>query len=270
MSDAPNFDRVARIYRWAEYLSLGPLLQRTRTHFLPQLNEARCAFVLGDGDGRFLSKLFAQNQNLHATAVDSSERMLALLRTRCDPTRLRTIHGDALTQLPPPGTDLIVTHFFLDCFTQAEINTFALHCAQSTQPGTLWLISDFHIPERGALRTLARVYIRTLYFVFRILTGLRATRLPDPAAALIAAGFLHIAEHQTLGGLLYTQIWRHNGLQSIQRENMPDSTTNRPATHFPEDPLPDPEPAAPSLSEPDPGVFHHEPAAQNPDDKDTK
>ncbi len=25
------------------------------------------------------------------------------------------------------------------------------------------------------------------------------------------------------------------------------------------DPLPDPEPIAPSLSEPDPGVFHHEP-----------
>ena len=25
------------------------------------------------------------------------------------------------------------------------------------------------------------------------------------------------------------------------------------------DPLPDPEPAAPSLPEPDPGVFHHEP-----------
>jgi hypothetical protein len=51
---------------------------------------------------------------------------------------------------------------------------------------------------------------------------------------------------------------------------MTDSTTNRPATHFPEDPLPDPEPAAPSLAEPDPGVFHHEPATQNPDNKDMK
>lgn len=31
------------------------------------------------------------------------------------------------------------------------------------------------------------------------------------------------------------------------------------------DPLPNPEPAAPSLPEPDPGVFHHEIATQSPD-----
>ncbi len=34
----------------------------------------------------------------------------------------------------------------------------------------------------------------------------------------------------------------------------------RPQEHLPSDPLPDPEPAAPSLDTPDPGVYHHEPA----------
>ena len=87
MSDAPNFDRVARVYRWAEYLSLGPLLQRTRTHFLPQLATSKRAFVLGDGDGRFLCKLLAQNKDLYATTVDSSAQMLALLRARCGSAR---------------------------------------------------------------------------------------------------------------------------------------------------------------------------------------
>ena len=53
----PNFDRVARLYRWAEYLLLGPLLARTRKHFLPQLTSATHALVLGDGDGRFLAHL---------------------------------------------------------------------------------------------------------------------------------------------------------------------------------------------------------------------
>jgi ubiquinone/menaquinone biosynthesis C-methylase UbiE len=218
MSDAPNFDRVARLYRWAEYLSLGPLLQRTRTHFLPRLAGARRAFVLGDGDGRFLSKLLAQNQQLHATAVDSSERMLALLRDRCDPARLQTVHGDALAQAPPPGTDLIVTHFFLDCFTQEQVNAFALKLAELIEPGTLWVVSDFRIPERGALRGVARVYIRGLYFAFRVLTGLRVTQLPDPAPALAAAGFGRVAVHQTLGGVLYAELWQFDGLQSIQRE----------------------------------------------------
>jgi len=200
MSPTANFDPVARMYRWAEYLTLGPLLQRTRTHFLPQLTDRRHALVLGDGDGRFLAKLLIQNPALHATAVDTSEQMLKLLRIRCDPTRVETIQADALTITAPPGTDLIVTHFFLDCFTQQEINNLALRLVQ---PGILWLLSDFR-----AEGSLARAYVRSLYFAFRILTGLRITHLPNPAAALTAAGFHRIAHHHSLGGILYTELWQ--------------------------------------------------------------
>jgi SAM-dependent methyltransferase len=206
MTRAPSFDPVARIYRWAEYLTLGPLLQRTRTHFLPQLADRRRALVLGDGDGRFLAKLLAQNPTLHATAVDTSEQMLQLLRSRCDFERLETIHADALTIAPPPGTDLIVTHFFLDCFTQEEVNALALKLAQ---PGVLWLVSDFRASD-----PISRAYVRSLYFAFRILTGLRITHLPDPAAALSAAGFHRIAHHPSLGGVLYTELWRYDSRAS--------------------------------------------------------
>jgi ubiquinone/menaquinone biosynthesis C-methylase UbiE len=211
MSNAPNFDRVARLYRWAEYLCLGPLLQRTRTHFLLKLARARRALVLGDGDGRFLSRLLAHNPTLHATAVDSSAKMLSLLRANCSHAaqRLETIHGNALTYVPLPDTDLIVTHFFLDCFTQPEINALALQIARATDPGTLWLISDFRIPS-SPLRPFARLYIRGLYLAFRVLTGLRVTHLPDPAAALNAAGFSRIQEHESLGGMIYTELWRRS------------------------------------------------------------
>jgi DNA-binding HxlR family transcriptional regulator len=37
-----------------------------------------------------------------------------------------------------------------------------------------------------------------------------------------------------------------------------------PAKHEVEDPIPDPEPASPSLDHPDPGVFHHDPAKSAP------
>ena len=256
-----NFDRVARLYRYAEYLTLGPLLQRTRTHFLPQLTHTRRALLLGDGDGRFLAKLLTQNPTLKATAVDSSAEMLALLRTRCD---AETVHTNALTYNPSPDTDLIVTHFFLDCFTQPEINTLGHRLAASTRPGTLWLLSDFRIPN-NLLRPLARIYIRTLYFAFRLLTNLRVTRLPDPAAALTSAGFHRVAHHQTLGGILYTELWQlapasYNRHSTTHQTTMPD---DRPASHNPEDPQPDPEPAAPSLPEPDPGVYHHDPAPRS-------
>jgi hypothetical protein len=44
------------------------------------------------------------------------------------------------------------------------------------------------------------------------------------------------------------------------RISPPMSTQSPNSTpHEPDDPIPNPEPASPSLDEPDPGVFHHDP-----------
>jgi SAM-dependent methyltransferase len=213
-SNQPNFDRVARLYRWAEYLSLGPLLVRTRNHFLPQLAHCRRALVLGDGDGRFLARLLQQNPGLHVLAVDTSAKMLHLLRERCFSSvpgcvrNLRCMQVSALEITPSRDTDLIVTHFFLDCLPQFEVDALVARIAAHIQPGALWLLSDFAVPAAPILRPIAVLYIRSLYLAFRLLTGLRATRLPDPQAALSRAGFQLIARHERLFGLLYTELWQ--------------------------------------------------------------
>jgi ubiquinone/menaquinone biosynthesis C-methylase UbiE len=207
---APNFDRVARIYRWAEYLALGPLLQRVREHFLPRLQDRMEVVALGDGDGRFLVKLLQQNPGIKATAVDSSATMLHLLRTRCRKFegRLCTIQASALDFVPPPSTDLIVTHFFLDCLTQPELNKLTHNLAARISTGTLWLVSDFSVPSNALVRPFAALYVRSLYLAFRILTGLRVTQLPNPQAALDAAGFERLERREFLCGVLYTELWR--------------------------------------------------------------
>jgi SAM-dependent methyltransferase len=209
MKSTPNFDRIARAYRWCEYLALGPLLQRMRCHFLPQVKHARCALVLGDGDGRFTARLLAQNSDLEALAVDTSARMLHLLRKRCRAfaPRLKTLQQSALTADASRETDIIVTHFFLDCLTQPEVECLTVRLATQTQRGTLWLLSDFAVPDKPMLRGLARLYIRSLYFSFRLLTGLQVRQLPQPQRAIADAGFKRIARHQTLWGVLYTELW---------------------------------------------------------------
>jgi len=212
--DEPNFDRVARIYRWAEYASLGPLLQRARTYFLPELRECGRAMVLGDGDGRFLAKLMAQNPAMQAVAVDTSAAMLERLRRNCVRTtanaeeRLTLVQASALETMPAAETDLVVSHFFLDCLTQADVDALTKSYAARLGPGTLWVVSDFALPRAAWLRPLAAVYIRALYFAFRVLTGLRVTQLPDAQAALMQAGFARVERKEFIGGLIYTEIWR--------------------------------------------------------------
>jgi ubiquinone/menaquinone biosynthesis C-methylase UbiE len=209
---AANFDPIARPYRWIEYLTFGRSLERCRNRFIPKLRQSRSVLVLGDGDGRFLSRLLAANPDLHAQAVDTSPAMLRLLERRAGlsidnaPVRLRVHHGDALTFYSDRSFDLIVTHFFLDCLTQPEVDALALRIARSVSPNALWLVSEFRIPE-GPLHWPARGIVRLLYLAFRLLTGLRVTELPDHAAALTAAGFTRIAQHLSLGGLLTGELW---------------------------------------------------------------
>lgn len=210
MSDSlPDFDGVARAYRWLEYASLGPLLERTRGCHLSCLSRCRQALVLGDGDGRFTARLLVSAPMLQVQAVDLSDVMLALLRRRCVALedRLRTFQQDARTFTPSGEPDLVVTHFFLDCLTQQEVEALVARLTPCLASGALWLVSDFRIPA-GPLRWPAWLYIRALYFAFRALTGLRVTRLPDHEAALERCGFTLVASQRRMFGILTSELWR--------------------------------------------------------------
>jgi ubiquinone/menaquinone biosynthesis C-methylase UbiE len=214
----PNFDRIAAIYRWCEYVSLGPLLQRTRTLLLDQLGNPRHALVLGDGDGRFVEQLLLRYPQCTAVAADISAAMLDKLQRRCMKsipeiaTRLTTLQRSAL-EIDLPVTseekpDLVATHFLLDCLSQPEVDALTTRIASQLSPGALWLLSDFCIPSNRLIRPFARLYIASLYAAFRLLTGLRVNQLPEPQSSLHRAGMRRIARSTLLGGLLYTELWR--------------------------------------------------------------
>jgi SAM-dependent methyltransferase len=209
----PNFNRIAKPYRWLEYLTLGSALQNCRTHYLPQLLDRRRALVLGDGDGRFLAQLLASNPDLRADAIDTSATMLQLLRQRCEAatpnaaTRLRTHHANAITVPLEDSYDLVVTHFFLDCLTQPDLDSLITRINPTLTPGALWLVSDFRIPS-GPMHLPAKLLVRTLYLAFRLLTGLRTTHLADYATPLTQAGLTRIAHQHRLAGLLTTELWQ--------------------------------------------------------------
>jgi SAM-dependent methyltransferase len=220
--NTPNFDGMARLYRWLEYLTLGPILQRTRTYHLPSLTHCRSALLLGDGDGRFTAALLSQNPTLQAHAVDVSPSMLAQLRRNAAPyaSRLTTTHSDIRLFTPATPPDLIVTHFFVDCLIQPEVDDLVARLAPLLQPHALWLYSDFRIPQ-GVLSLPARLIVRLLYLAFRLLTNLRTTRLPNHAAAFRDAGLQPIAIHHSLFGLLTTELWQAPPKNSTAQPSIP-------------------------------------------------
>ncbi len=80
-----NCDRIARLYRWIEYAGFGNALERTRAaqwNGSSAFAGARRALVLGDGDGRALTRLLEAAPRVRADYVDLSRQMLELARAR--------------------------------------------------------------------------------------------------------------------------------------------------------------------------------------------
>jgi ubiquinone/menaquinone biosynthesis C-methylase UbiE len=206
-----NFDRVARPYRWLEYLSFGPWLARCRSAQLAHLTSARRVLLLGDGDGRFLARLLAVNPTVTADVVDSSHSMLMLLERRVrrsgEHQRVCLHHADALTWNPTGTYDLIVSHFFLDCFFPHQLEQLFDSVSPHAIPGAQWVISEFAIPRNPFAAYLARAIIGGLYRAFGWTTGLRVRALPDYAASLLRRGFLPMHDRRYLAGLLCSQLW---------------------------------------------------------------
>lgn len=216
MTDDPEdasrsgFNKLARVYRWMEYATFGPLLQQTRLQFVPEISAARRVLVLGDGDGRFCVRMLLAAPQAQAVAMDASAAMLHRLRLRAVRAgvadRLTTVHGDASVALPEGEFDLVCTHFFLDCLDDDAVGALALRVRRQC-PGAMWVVSEFAVPH-GAMRWPARGLVGLLYAAFGLLTGLRNQRLPDHAAALRGNGFRLEVVRGRAAGLLRAELWQ--------------------------------------------------------------
>lgn len=198
-----NCDSIASSYRWIEHTAFGGALQQRRVAFLPEVAAARRVLLLGDGDGRFLEKLVRQNSQVHVDYVDLSGRMLELARTRAGIQRVTYHQADALEiALPERGYDLIVTHFFLDCFDDAAAARLVERIAQAACPRALWLVSEFRECAFWTEPLLA-----VLYLFFRLTTGLRTRRLIDHHPLLARQGFRLVRTESAWRGLLASELW---------------------------------------------------------------
>jgi ubiquinone/menaquinone biosynthesis C-methylase UbiE len=209
-----NCDRLARVYRTLEYAVFGRKLENQRCEFLKDASAAKRALLLGDGDGRFLVELTKCNEEVHIDSVEASAKMIeraqACLRKAnlADPARIRFHHGNALLgEWPNKGYDLVVTHFFLDCFSTAEVDRLIPSIRRVCAPGAKWLLAEFQQPEAGWRRWHACCWLFAMYCFFRITTGLEPLGLPEYRTALSKAGFSLKGKKLRMGQLICSELW---------------------------------------------------------------
>ena len=209
-----GFDHLAPCYRTLELVLAGNVLQRCRKAFLADTKACRHALLLGEGPGRFLVELLRANPCARITCVERSAGMIAeavrqVKRAGLNVARVRFEHCDALTWQPSRGEfDLVVTHFFLDCFCRDEVARLLAKIGAATTVDAQWVLTDFRMPPSGWQRWRARAVLTLMYAFFRAVTRLSASRLTTADEFLQAAGF-RLAERRLANyGLVQADLWK--------------------------------------------------------------
>jgi len=129
--------------------------------------------------------------------------------------RVRFHHCDVRDFSPakPAHYDLIVAHFFLDCFGSTEVSFVVRLLSHWAAPSAQCIVSEFREIPAPPARYISRAIVRSLYAAFRLTTNLRTTQLPDYPAALRAHSFRLQQESFLLHGLLHSSLWSFEGLE---------------------------------------------------------
>lgn len=206
-----NFDRVAPYYRWLETVVFGEQLQQARTAFVRQIRPPRHVLVVGEGNGRFLAEFVRVHPDAKVDCVEASARMIALARERLGKAAVRFQCTDIRgAKLPDASYDLIVTHFFLDCFDDTTLPGVVAKLARSATADAQWLIADFFPPTQGWKRLRARSLIALMYWFFRAVAGLEARCLIDYHPSLSRQGFT-LQEHViSPTGMIRSELWQRD------------------------------------------------------------
>lgn len=221
-----NCDRLAAYYEILEHSLFGRLLEHRRFAFLGEMRTSQKAIVCGGGDGRFLARLLQVNARVEVDFVDLSSAMVELAERRVTGMgrafrkRVRFHVGDVRSFAAPADSyDLIVTHYFLDCFSNQELEDVVGRLASWGMPQARWVVSEFSEASGPIGRLWTRGVIRGLYAAFRFTTGLRVTRLPQYKAALASGGYFLRFEEDVLAGLLHSSLWEAETVPDERLDN---------------------------------------------------
>ena len=206
-----NCNRIAPFYEWFEKAAFGARLQNHRINFLHiALNKQR-ALVLGDGDGRFVQALAHEHPELQIDCVEMSSGMVAQARKRLAPgAKIQMIQCDAFEfDFARERYDVVFTHFFLDCFEDAALQTLLRLVSNGMKGHAAWILSDFRQAQSGWQKLYTGAWLTSMYLFFRLVTGLKTRRLPEYASALQKAGFSKHEEFVSMAGLIASEWWQH-------------------------------------------------------------
>lgn len=208
----PNFDSIAPFYDSLSRLVFGDALRRAQVEHLGAIPEQAHVLLIGGGSGWLLEQLLLQKPQANVTYLESSAKMLELAQKRCKQFAIPTATvsfrlGDEHSLQPDESFDVIITPFLLDLFPDDRLQHLMSRLYTTLRPGGCWLFSDFwsvHDPAPFWQRLL----LRSMYTFFGLVSGVKATQLPDFGLHFQRLRLQEQAGAHFYGGLIQAKAYR--------------------------------------------------------------
>ncbi len=191
-----NYDRLASVYAFSEYLTFGSQLVKCREAWLAEVRTCQNILLLGDGDGRFSTRLLEGTSTTQLVSLDASLSMLTVARNRrkkreASDDRITNLHCDILQwSAPPHKFDAVVAQFFFDSFDQETLKKIVAKLKTTLEPTGRLVVSEFNIPKDTRIGNLrGRFTLGILYPLFKLITKLQTRQLADYRSLLMNQGF---------------------------------------------------------------------------------
>jgi len=193
---APVYDSLAR-------LMLGKSIQQMQLQFLNRLASKNKLLILGGGTGWILPAINRINSKIEIDYVDLSPAMIRKAKERgIDSARIRFIEGTE-KDIPGSNYDCVITNFYLDLFSEADLKEVANHIKNCVQSNSYWFVTDF-----AKSSFWSKVKLRCMYIFFWLTTGLKINQLPDWNQVLRSNGAKLLDEKTSKHGLIKSVVYQ--------------------------------------------------------------
>ena len=211
-----NFDLIAKHYNWMEKIIFRSDLEKVRRMNLALVKNAKSILLLGDGDGRFLEQVSLMGTDAFIVSVDSSAKMIDLSKRKLEKSALNVeFNCTKIEDFQPIESfkpDLIIAHFFLDCFTHDEVKLIIDRVSEWAAVNAKFVISDFSITKKTSFN---RIYQKMLTSImisfFRLFCGISTRFLPNIPKIMTSQGWNCLSQESLKSEFINSWVWQIEG-----------------------------------------------------------
>lgn len=196
-----QFNFIAKYYTFVSRLAFGNVLEVAKTSMYHKLPNNAKVLLIGGGTGVSLAYLLKLDAGLKIDYVDASSEMIKLAKLRVPKADVNFMctafedHGSA-------GYDVIITEFFFDLFTVAQIEEYIGSIKTKLGKNGVWIDTDFRLSNNLGNKIL----IKIMYLFFRVVSGVKAGSLVDCSPVRKANGFILSEEKKFKSGLITSRL----------------------------------------------------------------